>query len=166
MHILETIIRMETALKAMDAPTRQTTGVAAWTADIAEAVVAGNACGSTIGTHADPAWRGHISHRGFVATCRTIIDALRRQQAAAETIRRAAESDAASADGDDRDAALAQARRAETWRDKAAVAASAGISLLDREDALLRPVGVAVHRAGGITEVARDKHYHQGRGPR
>lgn len=167
MHIITTIVRMETALTAMDAPQRQTSSIAEWGRWVADAVVAGYACGSTAGTAGNPAWSGQITHRGFIATCRTIIEALRTQQTAAETLRQVADAKALRAKTDKaRDAALTQARRAAAWRDKAMLAETAGIGLVAAEDAILRPVGEAVTAAGGIHEVAREKTYHQGRGRR
>lgn len=167
MHIVTTVVRMETALEAVDAPQRQTSSVAEWGRWIADAVVAGYACGSTAGTTAKPAWTGEMSHRGFMGTCRAILEALRTQQATAEKLRQQATADARRAKTDKaRDAALARARRARAWRDKAMFAETAGVGLMASEDAILRPVGEAVAVAGGINEVAKDKHYHQGRGRR
>lgn len=167
MHIVTTIVRLETALTAVDAPQRQTVGVTEWGRWIADAVVAGYACGSTAGTETEPAWHGKITHRGFVHTCQTVIEALRVQQATAESMRLAAEAEARRAEtARARDAAMARAYRAAEWRDKAMLAETAGVGLVAREDAILRPVGEAVATAGGINEVARDKHYHQGRGRR
>lgn len=167
MHIVTTIVRMETALTAVDAPQRQTSRVAEWGRWIADAVVAGYACGSTAGTTANPAWTGEITHRGFISTCQAILEALRAQQAAAEAIRLSAEAKARRAKTEKaQNAALAQARRAAAWRDKAMLAETAGVGLVSSEDAILRPVGEAVTAAGGIDEVAQDKHYHQGRGRR
>lgn len=164
MHIITTIVRMETALTAVDAPQRQTTGVTEWGRWVAEAVVAGYACGSTAGTEAEPAWSGEITHRGFVRTCQTAIEALRIQQATAEALRAAAEAEATRAKTEKaKNAALARARRASAWRDRAMLAETAGVGLVASEDAILRPVGEAVTAAGGIHEVARHKHYHQGR---
>lgn len=167
MHIVTTIVRVETALIDVDAPQRQITGVTEWGHWIADAVVAGYACGSTVGTEAEPAWTGEITHRGFVRTCQAVIEALRTQQSTAEAMRVAAEADAQRATtASARDAAMARAYRAAEWRDKAMLAETAGVGLVAREDAILRPVGEAVATAGGINEVAQDKHYHQGRGRR
>lgn len=167
MHIVTTIVQVETALAAVDAPQRQTAGVSTWGRWVADAVVAGYACGSTAGTEAAPAWRGEITHRGFITTCRAVIAALRVQQGAAEALRSKAESEAKAAKSDKaKDAALARARRAAAWRDKAMLAETAGVGLVASEDAILRPVGEAVDAAGGIREVAKEKHYHQGRGRR
>jgi hypothetical protein len=163
-HIVTTIVHMETALGDVDAADRQTRSVIDWGRWIAHAAVAGYACGSTAGTTADPAWSGEITHRGFMATCRNILNALRTQQATAERLRQQAEADARRAKTKKaEDAALARARRAKAWRDKAMFAETAGIGLMAREDAILRPVGETVTAVGGVREVAHIKHYHQGR---
>jgi hypothetical protein len=166
-HIVTTIVHMETALTAADAPQRQTNGVAEWGRWVADAVVAGYACGSTTGTTANPAWSGEITHRGFIATCQAILQALRSQQAAAERLRAAAEAQAEQAKTRRAlNAAIERARRASEWASKAMLAETAGVGLVAAEDAILRPVGEAVTAAGGIHEVAQHKHYHQGSGRR
>jgi hypothetical protein len=46
------------------------------------------------------------------------------------------------------------------WELHARDAAAAGRLLVGREDRVHVPVGNAVAAAGGLPEVARDKHYH------
>jgi hypothetical protein len=166
-HILATMILMEDALAAEDAPRRQIQGVHGWSSAVANAVVAGHACGSTAGMDAEPAWSGAITHRRWVGTCQMVISALRTQEATAAALYSAAMAAARSANTEGvRNAALARARKAAAWRSAAVNAETVGVGLVAREDAILRPVGMAIAAAGGISEVANDKHYHQGRGRR
>lgn len=165
MHILAAMIQMETALTAEDAPERQLQGVREWCLEVARAVVAADACGSSIGltvyTEWDPSQQ--ITHRLWLGTCRAVIDALHEQVASADALHRAylAMADQAKTKRR-RKAALAAARRAAAWRAAAEHAAGLGTRLIAREDAILRPVGHAIAAAGGPAEVAKNKHYHQG----
>lgn len=169
MHIVTTLVKMENALagRGTDAPQRQIAGVGAWARKVADAVVAGYACGSTAGMNASPRRGGDITHRGFVDTCQAVIEALLVQQATAQAIYDDAIAQAQAAkNAKAREAALARAARAAEWKSAAMTAETAGAGLVASEDAILRPVGEAVAAAGGVGEVARDRHYHQGRGRR
>lgn len=165
MHILAAMLQMETALAAEDAPERQLAGVREWCLEVARAVIAADACGSTTGLTVNPPWepRQAITHRLWLATCQAIIDALHTQAAHAWTLRRAALAEADKAKTKRRrEAALERARRATAWNYAAANAAGIGTVLTIREDSILRPVAHAIAAAGGPSEVAKNKHYHQG----
>ena len=165
MHILAVMIQMDTALAAEDAPERQLQGVREWCLEVARAVVAADACGSSTGLTVHTEWSPSqpITHRLWLATCQAVIDALHAQAAHAWTLRVAALADADKAKTKKRrEAALERARRATAWNYAAAHAAGIGTVLTAREDAILRPVGHAIAAAGGPAEVAKNKHYHQG----
>lgn len=59
-----------------------------------------------------------------------------------------------------------RARIATAWLEAACTARLEGECLINREDRIMRPVGYAIASAGGITEVAKDKRYHQREGSR
>lgn len=165
MHILTAMMQMESALAAETAPERQLAGVREWCLEVARAVVAADACGSTLGLAVHTVWNPSqpITHRLWLATCRAVIDALHEQAASADALHRAYLAMAEQAKTKKRrQAALAAARRAAAWKAAAERAANLGTSFIAREDAILRPVGHAIAAAGGPAEVAKDKHYHQG----
>jgi hypothetical protein len=185
-HILTAIMEMETALLAEEAPQRQLDAVRAWQMDVIAAALAANACGSTTGLNLDTmpeprgsgrrGWKwspqtefvtGVRTHRAWKKLCELIISALLAQETEAESLRSAAMAQARAATTEDaRATALARARKAAAWKESAFHAEIAGRVLVEHEDAIVRPVGLAIAAAGGISEVAKDKHYHQGRGRR
>lgn len=185
MRILAAMTRIEEVLVTADAPRRQLRGVANWRADIAAAVVAGRPFTKAAGMSIDDAPRlslygwsrppqvkfiyGAPTHRAWLRLCRAIVGALDTQQAHAAQIVEMCLAKAAAAkrrngpgDGKRMAAALAWAETADSWWLAAGVAAATGRDLIRREDKVMRPVGEAMAAAGGITQVARDKHYHQG----
>lgn len=186
MHILTAVTRMQEELVTAEAPLRQLRGMRDWRADIAAAVAAGRPFKRAAGMRIDDAhhltltggWSrppqvkfiyGDPTHRAWLEMCRGIVGALATQQAHANQIVEMCLVKAAAAKrrnmAGDRNrviAALAWAKVAESWWAAAEAAAAEGQSLIRREDRIMRPVGEAVAMAGGITQVARDKHYHQG----
>jgi hypothetical protein len=177
---------MQDELVMAEAPVRQLRGVQGWREDIAAAVSAGRLFKRPAGMRIDDnhhltlagGWArppqvkfiyGDPTHRAWVTMCRGIVNALGTQQAHAAQLVEAALARAAAVKrrngpGDRKRmaAALTWAAIAESWGLAAAAAANEGRYLIRREDKIMRPVGVAVARAGGINQVARDKHYHQG----
>lgn len=184
MHILTAMTRMKQGLAAEDAPERQLQQVKTWHLEIEDAVDAARVCASTIGLDLDllqramnrgtgneisplPFIAGARTHRTWLQLCELIQTALATQRVAAAVIRAEALAAAANAKHrSEKEAARAEAARAWLWKSAAAQAEVTGRFLIQREDAILRPVGEAIRAAGGINEVARDKHYHQGRGRR
>lgn len=181
MRILTAMTRMADVLQAVDAPARQLRGVGDWRLDIAASVTAGRVFGEPAGMSINDKPRlaltggwsrprqvrflyGSGTHRAWLGLCNAIAGALDKQQTHAGLILADALDRAATAEDDsEAAAALAVARVAEEWWLAAGTAAAAGRALIRREDAIMRPVGEAMAAAGGITEVARDKHYHQAR---
>jgi hypothetical protein len=100
----------------------------------------------------------------WTARARQHEQARDRWLAAAETAAgpsdRAARHAAAQREEAERARCAAVAALAAAWQAAAAEAISAGQALTNREDAIQRPVAEAVITAGGLTEVALDKHYH------
>jgi hypothetical protein len=172
-----------------DAPARQLRGVREWRADITFAVSAGaafpGAPGKSIDTNRRPTltrgWAhpegvlfifGTPTHRAWRNLCKTIVHALvvqreaaGRQQASAldfvELVeRRRKRGIATVADIRRAEAAVIRAGLADEWWLAAASAAASGMALIEREDKIMRPIGLAIKAAGGLTEVAQDKHYH------
>ncbi len=172
----------------VDAPARQLKGVRVWRADIAYAVAAGStfpSVGKLIDTSRGPTltrgWArpegvlflfGTPTHRAWRNLCKTIVRALVYQQGDAELAResaldivaavelRAKRGIATPADLSRGEAAAVRAQLAEDWLCAAGYAAAAGRSLIKREDKIMRPIGLAIRAAGGLAEVAQDKHYH------
>lgn len=184
MHILTAMIRMRQGLAAEDAPERQLQRVNAWHLEIEDAVEAARVCASTVGLDLDvlqramnrgtdneikplPFITGARTHKTWLQLCDLIQMALATQRVSAATLHAEARSSVANARSrSEKQAARARAARAWLWKSAAAQAEVTGQWVIQREDALLRPVGEAIRAAGGIHEVARDKYYHQMEGRR
>lgn len=172
--------RMDQALVAADAPERQLRRVRAWRSDVEYAVASGRLFVQPAGLDEiydgplpslSRGWsrprevaflHGKVTHRAWLALCAAIVKQLRVQAAYASTVHEAAVNRAAQARTSiARVRALRAAARADEWCAAAVAAAETGTSVMFQEDAILRPVGMAVAAAGGYREVALDKHYHQ-----
>lgn len=188
-RILDAMTGMQAVLVNADAPRRQMDGVAAWRADIVDAVAAAHLWPNAEGMRIDDTprlgfrggWshppqvaflRGDTTHRAWLQLSRAIASALWDQWSHASLISEAAWVKARKAEKAYVAmpslhahrvliVAVRRAKLADTWRLNAALATSTGRALIRREDRILRPVGEAIASVGGITQVARDKHYHQ-----
>lgn len=177
MRILTAMTRMQDTLTTAQAPQRQLQGVQDWRTAIEAAVAAGQHAGAP-GMHIDDAHRlsvsgwvrppqvrflhGDPTHKAWMDLCKAIIRTLTTHQThTAERcdIWRVRAEKARSRAA--RNAALRKTAQAALELDRTFTAALTGRTLIDREDAIMRPVGMAIAAAGGVDEVARDKHYHQ-----
>lgn len=192
MLVTAALDQMCDVLALIGAPARQRNGVARWRDDVDLAVSAARRHRSPRGLTVDD-WillsangtahfpdhlqflAGERTHRTWRVLADHVMCALGEQKVhAGEVIDRANaayERAAAAAKvyprpEHQRQMAAARDRRglAADWFALAAAAHDAGRHLITHENRIAEPIGHAIAAAGGLTNVARDKHYHQGAG--
>lgn len=178
MRLLEAIDEMSVILAAADAPNRQLHRVQEWRAHVGEAVLAASAYKDPPAMRLDSrrrlcvhGWRmpphmrfidGTPTHRAWRDLCRAIINALYTQETYATSVATYWAKAARTAPNPEQTKrALQQQQYATRWRSAACTAADKGRRVIRGEDSIMLPVGLAIRRAGGLDEVALDKHYHQ-----
>jgi hypothetical protein len=108
---------------------------------------------TVLGPQRPPAVRflhGHRTHRAWKELSWHVVGCLQRQEQAANEVLRLATKRRWKKAAED----------AAVWMVAANTAATTGLDLIAVEDAIMRPVGLAIRKAGGRHEVAQDKHYH------
>ena len=168
---------MTGGLTAADASARQVSGILAWGDLAAASREAALAVTSTPAGLTVTAGESRV-HRQWRDQALAITAAFRAQAAHADRIAAAATAAAERAEAAAADAALARnaalaasaaavaaanrerAAAAMRWQAAALDAATAGDSLITREDTITVPVGDAQAAAGGVPEAAASKHYY------
>jgi hypothetical protein len=119
---------------------------------------------------------GQDTHAAWVSMCKAIVDALRYQLGHAQdlydTYRALADKALRNRNmalnktlwnrwERDRVNLLEWTRAALAWKHAAMAAIDTGQALIRQENKIQKPIGLAIAAAGGITQVAQTRHYHQ-----